>query len=189
MGKQRQRKRTRCKIDDLPDDIRIKVSEMVADTKNTYTDIAFFLYEAGYEISRSSVGRFALRSNAALERLKEAQEQTKVLIEAVKTNPNQDYTEAGLQIISGELTKKLATALEQWDNMPLEDAARIMVQLSRTKVYKDKVKHDMRNKLEGALAAFKQEVYKEIESIEPELCKRIVEVADRTYNRIMKEDA
>lgn len=189
MGKQKQRKRTRCKIDDLPEELQNKVIEMISDTKNTYTDIAFYLYDKGYEISRSSVGRYALRTNSALERLQEAQQQTKVLIEAVKANPDADYTEAGLQIMGSELTKKLANANEEWDDMPLDKAARVMVQLSRTQVYKEKLKQDMKSKLGGALEAFKQEVYAELENTEPELYQRIVEVANRTYNKIMNEDS
>lgn len=64
------------KVDELPEDIRIKVDFLLADTKNSYEDISQFLKEQGYIVSKSSVGRYALRSNTALQRLMEAQVQT-----------------------------------------------------------------------------------------------------------------
>ena len=66
------KKRITSKIDELPEDIRIKVDFLLADTKNSYEDISQFLKEQGYMVSKSSVGRYALRSNTALQRLMEA---------------------------------------------------------------------------------------------------------------------
>lgn len=42
--------------------------------------------EQGYMVSKSSVGRYALRSNTALQRLMEAQVQTNKLVEAIREN-------------------------------------------------------------------------------------------------------
>ena len=74
------KKRITSKIDELPEDIRIKVDFLLADTKNSYEDISQFLKEQGYMVSKSSVGRYALRSNTALQRLMEAQVQTNKLV-------------------------------------------------------------------------------------------------------------
>jgi hypothetical protein len=140
MGEQRRRTRIRCKIDDLPPDVKVMVDLMLADTRNTYQMIADYIASTGNEVSKSAVGAYALRKNNAAQRLMEAQEQTKTLIEVVKNNPDADYTEGGLQILAGELTKKIAMAQEEFDEMPLDKAGRLMVQLSRTKVYKDRVR-------------------------------------------------
>ena len=59
MGKQRTRKRISSKIDELPEDLKLKVDVMLADTSNTYTDISNFLKCEGYIISKCSVGRYA----------------------------------------------------------------------------------------------------------------------------------
>nr|WP_315973958.1 hypothetical protein [Paenibacillus melissococcoides] len=40
----------------------------------------------------------------------------------IRKNPDVDYTEGGLQIMAGELTKKMAQAQEEWDYMPLDKA-------------------------------------------------------------------
>ena len=44
------------------------------------------------------------------------------------------------------LINKLATAEEEFDALPLEKAGRLLTSLSRTKVYKDRVKQDMQKK-------------------------------------------
>ena len=99
MGKQRKKTRISSKIDELPEIIRTNVDVMLADTSNTYQDISVFLKSQGYEISKSSVGRYAMRSNSAMQRLLEAQQQTEKLVQVVKQNPDADYTEAGMRML------------------------------------------------------------------------------------------
>lgn len=99
MGKQRKKTRISSKIDELPEIIRTNVDVMLADTSNTYQDISVFLKNQGYEISKSSVGRYAMRSNSAMQRLLEAQQQTEKLVQVVKQNPDADYTEAGMRML------------------------------------------------------------------------------------------
>ena len=87
MSKQRQRTRIKSRIDELPDEVKQLVDARLSDVGITYQEIADEVKKKGYEISRSSVGRYALRQGAALQHLKDAQNQTRVLIEAVKKNP------------------------------------------------------------------------------------------------------
>ena len=96
MGDKRTKQRITSKIDELPEDLRMKVDVMLADTSNTYEYISQFLKGEGYDISKSSVGRYATRTNNAMQRLLEAQAQTDRLIQVVKENPEADYTEAAM---------------------------------------------------------------------------------------------
>lgn len=100
------------------------------------------------EASKSSVGRYATRTNNAMQRLLEAQAQTDRLIQVVKENPEADYTEAAILLTMNGLLNKVATAEEEFNEMPLDKAGRLIASLSRTKVYKDRVKQDMRKKPE-----------------------------------------
>lgn len=184
MGEQRRRTRIRCKIDDLPPDIKVMVDLMLSDTRNTYQMIVDYIASTDNEVSKSAVGAYALRKNNAAQRLVEAQEQTKTLIEIIKKNPDIDYADPGLQILASELTKKFAMAQEEFDDMPLDKAGRLMVALSRTKVYQDKVRADLMAKAKVALEAFKKEVYAELEGQEPELCERLIQVANRVAERL-----
>jgi len=187
MGKDKRRTRIRCKIDALPEELRAKVQEMLMDTSNTYLDISNFLYEQGYEISKSAVGRYALRQNAVAKRLAEVQEQTRMLVEAVKDNPDVDYTEASMRMLITALTEKIATAQEEFDQMDLAEAGRLIVSLSRTKVYKDRVKAEIEKRAKVALELFKKEVREELAGREPELSRRLMEVADRVAARMMED--
>ncbi|MBU5441222.1 phage protein Gp27 family protein [Paenibacillus sp. MSJ-34] len=182
------RRRTRSKVDDLPLHIKDQVDAMIADTRCTYFEISEYLYDQGFLVSKSSIGRYALRLDKSAQRLLEAQEQTRAIVELIKKNPDADYTEGALQIMSGELTKKFANAQEEWDEMDLDKAARIMVSLSRTKVYKDKVKADLAERTKVALEEFRKEVYAELEGVEPELCERLIQVANRVAERLEADD-
>lgn len=184
---EKKRTRIRCKIDALPEELKAKVQEMLMDTSNTYLDIAMYLNEEGYEISKSAVGRYALRQNAVAKRLSEVQEQTRMLVEAVKQDPDVDYTEASMRMLITSLTEKIATAQEEFDQMDLAEAGRLIVSLSRTKVYKDRVKAEIEKRAKVALELFKKEVKAELAGQEPELSRRLLEVADRVATRMMED--
>ena len=76
MAKQRRKTRVSSKVDELPEEIRINVDAMLADTSNTYQGISDWLKQMGYAVSKSAVGRYAMRTNTAMQRLLEAQRQT-----------------------------------------------------------------------------------------------------------------
>ena len=162
MGDKRTKQRITSKIDELPEDLRMKVDVMLADTSNTYEYISQFLKGEGYDISKSSVGRYATRTNNAMQRLLEAQAQTDRLIQVVKENPEADYTEAAILLTMNGLLNKVATAEEEFNEMPLDKAGRLIASLSRTKVYKDRVKQDMRRKADIAFREMESEMLKEI---------------------------
>ncbi|BFH55617.1 hypothetical protein J6TS7_49900 [Paenibacillus dendritiformis] len=183
----KRRNRTRSKIDDLPVHIKDQVDAMLMDTRYTYWEISEYLEDQGFEVSKSSIGRYALRIGSTMQRLMEAQEQTKALVEMIKKNPEVDYTEGGLQIMAGELTKKMAQAQEEWDYMPLDKAARVMVALSRTKVYKDRVRQDMQKKIDLAFQGMESELMAAIKS-DPQLAGELKSVLQRAKEKMMADD-
>lgn len=87
MGK---KNRVKSRVNELPDDIKKSLDEMLLDVNYTYTEIAEEITQKGYPISKSSIGRYALRQNKAAQRLKEACETTKTLVESVKENRDLD---------------------------------------------------------------------------------------------------
>lgn len=187
MGEQRSRKRIVSKIDLLPEEVKEQVNQMLLDLSYTYQDIAVWLQEEGFEISKSTVGRYALRNMDVTNRLIEAQEQTKALIEAVKANPEADYTEGALQIMAGELTRKIAMAQEEWDDMDIEKAAKIMVSLSRTKAYKDKVKAELTNKMNSAVDIIKEQLKSELKEY-PDILEKLSVVVERVVEDTLEND-
>lgn len=187
MGDKRSKQRISSKIDELPEDLRMKVDVMLADTSNTYEYISQFLKGEGYDISKSSVGRYATRTNNAMQRLLEAQAQTDRLIQVVKENPEADYTEAAILLTMNGLLNKVATAEEEFNEMPLEKAGRLIASLSRTKVYKDRVKQDMRKKADTAFRELESEMLKVIKQDEKSVAM-LKEILAKAKERMMEDD-
>lgn len=187
MGDKRTKQRITSKIDELPEDLRKKVDVMLADTSNTYEYISQFLKGEGYDISKSSVGRYATRTNNAMQRLLEAQAQTDRLIQVVKENPEADYTEAAILLTMNGLLNKVATAEEEFNEMPLDKAGRLIASLSRTKVYKDRVKQDMRRKADIAFREMESEMLKVIKQDEKSAAQ-LKEILAKAKERMMEDD-
>lgn len=187
MGDKRNKQRISSKIDELPEDLRMKVDVMLADTSNTYEYISQFLKGEGYDISKSSVGRYATRTNNAMQRLLEAQAQTDRLIQVVKENPEADYTEAAILLTMNGLLNKVATAEEEFNEMPLDKAGRLIASLSRTKVYKDRVKQDMRKKADTAFRELESEMLKVIKQDEKSAAM-LKEILAKAKERMMEDD-
>ncbi len=187
MAKKRTRTRVSSKIDELPEALRVKVDVMLADTSNTYEYISQFLKGEGYDISKSSVGRYATRTNNAMQRLLEAQAQTDRLIQVVKENPEADYTEAAILLTMNGLLNKVATAEEEFNEMPLDKAGRLIASLSRTKVYKDRVKQDMRRKADIAFREMESEMLKVIKQDEKSAVQ-LKEILAKAKERMMEDD-
>ena len=187
IGDKRTKQRITSKIDELPEDLRMKVDVMLADTSNTYEYISQFLKGEGYDISKSSVGRYATRTNNAMQRLLEAQAQTDRLIQVVKDNPEADYTEAAILLTMNGLLNKVATAEEEFNEMPLDKAGRLIASLSRTKVYKDRVKQDMRRKADIAFREMESEMLKVIKQDEKSAAQ-LKEILAKAKDRMMEDD-
>lgn len=187
MGDKRSKQRISSKIDELPEDLRRKVDVMLADTSNTYEYISQFLKGEGYDISKSSVGRYATRTNNAMQRLLEAQAQTDRLIQVVKENPEADYTEAAILLTMNGLLNKVATAEEEFNEMPLDKAGRLIASLSRAKVYKDRVKQDMRKKADTAFRELESEMLKVIKQDEKSVAM-LKEILAKAKERMMEDD-
>lgn len=180
--------RVRCKIIELPSEIRFVVDSMLANVTYSYQDISDYLAEQGYQISHSAVWRYAMRTNNATQRLAEVQAQTKALVDAIKKNPDIDYTEGTLQIIAGGLTQKIASAQEEWDNMNLKDAVKCVIGLAKAKGYKDKINSELQSKVERALEGFKNQVFEEISEKDPKLAQRLIFFAEDFAETITKEN-
>ena len=187
MGDKRTKQRITSKIDELPEDLRMKVDVMLADTSNTYEYISQFLKGEGYDISKSSVGKYATRTNNAMQRLLEAQAQTDRLIQVVKENPEADYTEAAILLTMNGLLNKVATAEEEFNEMPLDKAGRLIASLSRTKVYKDRVKQDMRRKADIAFREMESEMLKVIKQ-DGKSAEMLKEILAKAKERMMEDD-
>lgn len=185
------KKRVTYLIDELPDEIKAEVNRMVANSKYSYVYISNWLAERGYSVSKSAVSRYAMNYGAFLERAEEVTKELEMFTQAVRENPDKDYTDAGTQLLTAMIIKRIATAVDEFDDLPIDKASHIMVQLSRTKAYKDKIRQDLKSKLELAFKQFEGNIMKIIGS-DPELSlkfeKQIKELIEITKAKAMLDE-
>lgn len=165
----------------------MQVDVMLADTSNTYYSISLYLKENGFDISKSSVGRYAMRTNTAVQRLLEAQAQTERLVQIVQQNPDQDFTGAANLMLMNGLVNKLATAEEEFNEMPLDKAGRLVAAVTRTQVYKDRVRQDMQHKADLAFREMEERIMKVIRQ-DPVAAARLREIIRNARERMLQDD-
>lgn len=189
MGTQRERTRICSKVDELPDDIRKILDEMLARTGEDYLkyeEIAAEITQMGYAISKSSIGRYAIKNNSAIKRLKEARVRTEALLEAVKDNQDIHGTEIATAMFVDQLVQRMATAEDDIENLPIEKAAKLMIAIQRSAVYKEKFKLQYNKGYKKALEDLKNELWIYLKN-EPDLYNRFVEIVRQVEEKVSQK--
>lgn len=185
MGKQRTKNRIKSRVDELPPEAREMLNDMLSKVTYTYVEISEAMTAKGWEISRQSIGRYALRQNAVANRLMDAREQTAALLAVARNNQDVEATELTTSILIDGLTQRIATAQEEFDEMPLEKAAKLVVALQRSAVYKARMRatraqacHDVEANI---LAKIREQVQED-----PELVARLSAIVSAAANEEAK---
>lgn len=190
MGTQRERTRTCSKVDELPDEVRIKLDEMLSLTGVSYLnyqEIAEEIANMGYPIGKSSIGRYAIKNNSVVKRLKEAQLRTQILIQSVKENKNIEATEMATAMMVDQLVQKMATSESDIEDMPIGKAADLLVKIQRSTVYTEKYKLQYKKGVDDAASAIKKALQEELQK-EPELLSRINELTDTAVQKVKDQE-
>ena len=150
--------RNHFKINTFPKEIVAKVDEMLSNKNTTYSDIKRFLKSQGFSISLGAIGRYALNRDKTLDKIIQAQEQAKILAKVIQDSKDTDYTEAGIQIATAELTKKIAEAREEFNELEAGELVKLIGNLSRAKTQKTKAENELKSKRELAYEAYEEEI-------------------------------
>ena len=159
---ERSRTRVSSKIDRLPQAIKAQVDGMLSDNADSYQDISDWLKEQNQDVSRAAVGRYALRRNKAAQRLAENLEQTKAILDYLGRNPDIDISKAAQAIMSEGLMQRIATADEEFLEMPLDKVGRLLASFRRVDVAEKKVTIDQKNRMELAFDGMAAELAEKI---------------------------
>ena len=92
-----------------------------------------------------------------------------------------------MRMLMDGLINKMATAEEEFDALPLDKAGRLLASLSRTKVYKDRVRQDMQKKAELAFRELEADMMKVIRGDE-ESARQLKEILKRAKERMLNDD-
>ncbi|WP_347134389.1 DUF3486 family protein [[Clostridium] symbiosum] len=186
MSKERRRTRVSSTIDKLPDDIKGQLDARLTDTSNTYEELAAWLKAEGYEISKSAIGRYAIRSNQAAQRVAETLQRTQAIAQAVESHPDLDYTKAASMVLMDGLMQRVSTAEGDFNEMPLDKAGRLIASLARNATYEKRVRQDMKKKAEIAFDQMEAELMAAIKQ-HPELAGDLSDVLARAREKVVTD--
>lgn len=91
-----------------------------------------------------------------------------------------------MMMMSG-LVDKVAMAEEEFSEMPLDKAGRLIASLSRTKVYKDRVRQDMKKKADIAFRQMETEMMAVIKK-DAESAEQLRNILTKAKERMMEDD-
>lgn len=186
MGKPR-KPRSDAKMYQLPKAILQGVDERLVNYNMSYADIRAWLAEKGYTVSQASLSRYAFKVFEAAQRIADDLEKTKAVVDFIGRNPDLDTTEATSAILKSGLLQKISSAEEEFNDMPIEKAGRLFVQLSKAEADRKRTAAAVKKKAELALDELSNEILNEIRKY-PDLVADCREVFGRAKKRILDEE-
>ncbi|MCI9331892.1 MAG: DUF3486 family protein [Oscillibacter sp.] len=186
MGKPR-KPRSDAKMYQLPKAILQGVDERLVNYNMSYADIRAWLAEKGYTVSQASLSRYAFKVFEAAQRIADDLEKTKAVVDFIGRNPDLDTTEATSAILKSGLLQKISSAEEEFNDMPIEKAGRLFVQLSKAEADRKRTAAAVKKKAELALDELSNEILNEIRKY-PDLVADWREVFGRAKKRILDEE-
>ena len=185
-GTTRSRTRVSSSIDRLPDDLRLQLDSRLMDNTNTFIELSAWLKDEGYEISKSAIGRYSRRTNAAAQRVAETIQKTRAIAQAVEAHPELDYTRAASMVLMDGLMRRVSTAEDEFEEMPLDKAGRLIASLSRNATYEKRVRQEMKKKAELAFEQLEVELMAAIKQ-HPELAGELHDVLARAKEKVIPD--
>lgn len=186
MSKARRRTRVSSTVDRLPDEVRAELDLRLSDTANTYSELSDWLKSEGYEISRSAIGRYAIRTTTAAQRVAETIQRTQAIAKAVEEHPDLDYTKAASLVYVDGLMRRLSTAEDEFDEIPLDKAGRLLASFSRNETYEKRTRAELRKKAELAFDQLETELTAAIRQ-HPELSGELHSVLARAREKVLTD--
>lgn len=183
MGKPR-KPRSDAKMYQLPKAILQGVDERLVNYNMSYADIRAWLAEKGYTVSQASLSRYAFKVFEAAQRIADDLEKTKAVVDFIGRNPDLDTTEATSAILKSGLLQKISSAEEEFNDMPIEKAGRLFVQLSRAEADRKRTTVAVKRKAELAFDQMEVELLEAIKQ-HPELAEELRSVLDRAREKVV----
>jgi len=185
MGKPR-KPRSDAKIYQLPKAVLDGVNERLVNYNMSYADIVAWLAGQGYKVSQSSLSRYAFKVFESAQRVADDLEKTKYNIDVIGRNPNLDTTEATSVILKSGLLQRLSTAEEEFNNMPIEKAGQLFVQLAKAEADRKRTDYATKRKAELAFDQMEAELMEAIRQ-HPELSGELHDVLSRAREKVLAD--
>ncbi len=169
----KRKNRKHSKIDGLPGDIKDAVEEMIK-SNFTYREIVGYIKKNGFEISQSSVQRYASSLNETLQSLKMAQENFRVVMEETEKYKNLDVSDGILRLLSNQIFQSINNfSEEQLSEVNFDTLMKNAVALTKAIAYKKKIDIDTKSVLENGSEQFQSMLYEAMADDRPDLYREI----------------
>ena len=171
MGKKKNRKHSI--IDGLPSNVKEAVEEMIK-TDFTYREIVDYIKKQGFEISQSSVQRYASSLNETFQSLRMAQENFRAVMEETEKYKNLDVSDGILRLLSNQIFQTInGMSEEQMSDVDFETLMKNAVALTKAIAYKKKIDIDTQSVLENGMEQFQSVLYETMAEERPDLYKEV----------------
>jgi hypothetical protein len=171
--------RSDSKMYQLPKDVLDQVNDMLLNENMKYSDIQHWLEtEHDMKISLSSISNYAVKIYKAAQRVSDDLERTKFIVDHIGNKSELDASKATSAILKSGLLQKIATAEEEFNEMPVEKAGRLFVELNKSEIARERLELDYKKKMELAFEGFESNVM--------DVVKRYPEIQER-FSELFKE--
>lgn len=169
----KKKNRKHSKIDSLPNDIKEAVEEMIK-SDFTYREIVDYIKNQGFEISQSSVQRYASGLNETLQSLRMAQENFRAVMEETEKYKNLDVSDGILRLLSNQIFQGINNFSEdQMQDIDFETLMKNAVALTKAIAYKRKIDVDTKTVLENGMEEFQTAIYEAMSQERPDLYREL----------------
>lgn len=169
----KKKNRKHSKIDSLPTDIKEAVEEMIK-SDFTYREIVDYIKNQGFEISQSSVQRYASGLNETLQSLRMAQENFRAVMEETEKYKNLDVSDGILRLLSNQVFQNINNMSEdQMNDVNFETLMKNAVALTKAIAYKRKIDVDTKTVLENGMEEFQAAIYEAMADERPDLYREL----------------
>lgn len=160
---------------------------MLLNENMKYSDIQYWLEtEHNMKISLSSISNYAVKIYQAAQRISDDLERTKFFVDYIGDKSELDASKATTAILKSGLLQKIATAEEEFNEMPVEKAGRLLVELNRSEIARERLELDYKKKTELAFEELETRMYKLIKGY-PELREKLVEVLKEAKQKWLEQ--
>lgn len=150
--------RSDSKMYQLPKDVLDQVNDMLLNENMKYSDIQYWLEtEHNMKISLSSISNYAVKIYQAAQRISDDLERTKFFVDYIGDKGELDASKATTAILKSGLLQKIATAEEEFNEMPVEKAGRLLVELNRSEIARERLELDYKKRQNLLLKNLKPE--------------------------------
>lgn len=184
MSERVRKPRSDSKMYQLPKDVLDQVNAMLLNENMKYSDIQHWLEtKHNMKISLSSISNYAVKIYQAAQRVSDDLERTKFFIDYIGNKSDLDASKATTAILKSGLLQKIATAEEEFNEMPVEKAGRLLVELNKTEIARERLELDYKKKVQLAFEAFEGQVMEEIKNY-PEIRRKFLDLFAELKNKM-----